>query len=79
MIRRCCGLWRWRVGAAASMTAADERDLWMVGLAGGDRAGGGGAIEAGACASRARLTIRSAEVEAVEIDPCAFVGTGRGH
>jgi hypothetical protein len=59
------------------MTAADERDLWMVGLEGGDRAGG--AMEAGACASRARLTIRPAEVEAVEIDLLAFVGTGRGH
>jgi hypothetical protein len=38
-----------------------------------------GSMEAGACASRARLTIRPAEVEAVEIDLLAFVGTGRGH
>jgi hypothetical protein len=60
------------------MTAVDERDLWMVGLEGGDRAGGG-SMEAGACASRARLTIRPAEVESVEIDLLAFVGTGRGH
>jgi hypothetical protein len=32
--------------------------------------------EAGACASRARLTIRPPEGEAIDIDPCAFVGKG---